>query len=77
MLLLSADFFQLTFKKKIFQEHYQSVKPFGSRSRPTEYVGPDLGPSCLQRLSADDKSPLASKELLSFFLVIKDFWGQP
>ena len=22
-------------------------------------VGPDLGPNCLQRLSADDKSPLA------------------
>ena len=23
-------------------------------------VGPDLGPNCLQRLSADDKSPLAA-----------------
>ena len=23
-----------------------------------EFVGPDLGPNCLQRLSADDKSPL-------------------
>ena len=38
-------FSKLTFKK-IFQEQYQSVK----RS-----VGPDLGPNCLQRLSADDK----------------------
>ena len=27
------------------------------------YVGPDLGPNCLQRLSADDKWPLARKEL--------------
>ena len=27
------------------------------------FVGPDLGPSCLQRSSADDKSPLAKKEL--------------
>ena len=26
-------------------------------------VGPDLGPNCLQRLSADDNSPLARKEL--------------
>ena len=28
-------------------------------------VGPDLGPNCLQRLSADDRSPLAWKELMS------------
>ena len=27
-------------------------------------VGPDLGPNCLQRLSADDKSLLSSKELM-------------
>ena len=26
-------------------------------------VGPDLGPNCLQKLSADDKSLLARKEL--------------
>ena len=26
-------------------------------------VGPDLGPNCLLRLSADDKLPLARKEL--------------
>ena len=25
-------------------------------------VGPDLGPNCLQTLSADNKSPLAKKE---------------
>ena len=35
--LSSADFL-----KKIFQEHYQSVKRFGTRS-----VGLDLGPHCL------------------------------
>ena len=27
------------------------------------FVGPDLGPNCLQRLSADDKLPLAGIEL--------------
>ena len=26
------------------------------------FVGPDLGPNCLQMLAADDKSPLAGKE---------------
>ena len=38
LLLSSADFFQnKLFKKKIFQEHYKSVKWFGSRSGPTFY----------------------------------------
>ena len=44
------SFFQISFYQKIFQEHYQSVKQFGTK------VGPDLGPNSLQRLSADDKS---------------------
>ena len=39
------NFSKLTFFKKFFQEYHQSV------------VGPDLGPNCLQSLSADDKSP--------------------
>ena len=46
----SANFFQINFFKKLFQEHYQTFKQFGSKS------GPDLGPSCLQMLSADNKS---------------------
>ena len=40
----------MIFFKKFIQEYYQRVKQFGSRS------GPDVGPNCLQRLSADDKS---------------------
>ena len=28
------------------------------------FVGPDLGPNCLQRLSADEKSLLAEEELM-------------
>ena len=48
----SADFFQ-----KIILENtcYQIVKQFGHS------VGPNLGPNCLQRLSADEKLPLARK----------------
>ena len=29
-------------------------------------VRPDMGPGCLQRLSADDKSPMAGKELMQY-----------
>ena len=51
----------LTFSKLSFskncEDHYQSIKQFGPRSGPTFCsVGPDLGPNCLQRLSADDES---------------------
>ena len=42
-------FFKIILFEKFFQEHYQSDERFGSRS------GPDLGPNCFQRLSADDK----------------------
>ena len=37
-------FFKIDFFKKFFQEYYQSGK---------HSVGPDLGPNCLQRLSAE------------------------
>ena len=46
--LSSADFFQINFFEKMFQEYQQGVKQFGSRSGPT-FVGLDLGPNCLQR----------------------------
>ena len=57
MLLLSVDFFsKSTFSKKVFQEHYQSVKQFGSRSGSIFFCA-DLGqPNCLQRISADCRS---------------------
>ena len=35
-------FFKINFFEKLFQEYHQSD------------VGPDLGPDCLQKLSADD-----------------------
>ena len=55
--LLSAVFFKIKIFEKFFQENIIRV----SRSGPTfggpdQNVGPDLGPNCLQRLSADDTS---------------------
>ena len=38
------------------------------------FVGPDLGPNCLQRLSADNKSPLAGIELNTEQLLDTTFW---
>ena len=47
MLLLSSDdFFQNDLFQKFFQERYQSIKWFGSKSGPT---------LCLQMLSSADK----------------------
>ena len=42
------------FSKKIIQEHYLSG--VSNRDKDPHSVGPDLGPNCLQRLSADNKS---------------------
>ena len=49
-------FFKInSFNRKI-QGYRQSVKQFGPDEGPTTFVGPDLGPKSLQRLSADDTS---------------------
>ena len=40
------------------------------------FVGPDLGPNCLQMLSADNKSR-SSKELNTKQLVDTTFWLKP
>ena len=52
----SADFFQnYFFRKKSFRNTIRvsnSLDPDQAR----RFVGPDLGPKCLQRLSADDTS---------------------
>ena len=62
MLLLS------TFQKNCFRNTIKmsnSLDPDQDR----HFVGPDLGPSCLQRLSADFKmSPLTRKELPAVFV---------
>ena len=40
--------FKINFLEKFFQDYHQNVKQFD----PDQDVGPDLGPNCLQRLSA-------------------------
>ena len=55
LFLLSGDFFKINCFKKVLHEYHQSVKQFGSGSG-RHFVGSDLGPNCLQRLSADYKS---------------------
>ena len=57
-------FFQNLLVRKFFQEHYQCVNQFGSRSGPI-FFRPGLGPNCLQRLSSYERlrSTLARKEL--------------
>ena len=52
LLLSSADFFQNYLFKKLFQKHYIRVSN-------SLHLNQDLGPNCLQRISAE----LARKEL--------------
>ena len=47
--------FKINFFKKFFQLHYQSVKRLDP-DQDQQNVGPDLGPNCLEKLSADIKS---------------------
>ena len=55
LLLSSADFFKINFFQKILSgtlSECQTVDP----DQDQNSVGPDLGPNCLQKLSADDLS---------------------
>ena len=60
-------FLKLTFSKKSFRN---TIKVSNSLDpdQAQHFVGPDLGPNCSQRLSADDKSPLVGKELIIQYL---------
>ena len=62
LLLLSADFSKLTLSQSSFVINI-SVSKCLHPDQDRHSVGPDLGPNCLQRLSADDKSLLTRKEL--------------
>ena len=50
-----AEFFRNQLFEKFFQEYRQSVNSFDS-DQTLCFVGPNLVPNCLQKLSADDKS---------------------
>ena len=64
ILLSSADFFSnITFSKILSRNYTIRVSNSLDTDQDRHSVCPDLGPNCLQRLSADDKSPPARKEL--------------
>ena len=48
-------FFKVNFFEKFFREYQQDVNSLDP-DQAQHFVGPDLGPNCLQRLSADDTS---------------------
>ena len=56
LLLSSADFFQIQFFKKNSIKNSIRVSNSLDPDQDQRSVGPYLGPNCLQRLSADDKS---------------------
>ena len=51
------------FQNGLFQKNLSRLANGLSPDQDRCSVGPDLGPNCLQRLSADDKSQLGMKEL--------------
>ena len=53
--LSSAHFFQNQLFEQLIQECHQSVNSL-DLDQARLFVGPDLGPNCLHRLSADDTS---------------------
>ena len=55
-LLSSAHFFKINFFKNSFRNTIR-VSNGLDPDQDRQNVGPDLGPKCLQRLSADDKIP--------------------
>ena len=63
--LLSADFFfqNQLFRKVIFQEYHQSIKNSMDPDQVRRFVGPDLGPNCLQNLSEND----ASRQIVNYY----------
>ena len=54
LLLSSADFLKINFFKNSFTNSIR-VSNNLDPDQDRQVVGPDLGPNCLQRLSADDK----------------------
>ena len=51
--------------QKIFQEYHDRVTDSLNSYQAQHFVGPDLCPNCLQRISADNRSCHLSKEVLN------------
>ena len=61
------NFFKINFSKNFFQIHYQSISNLDP-DQDRHLVGPDLGPNCLQRFSASQRTKdSARKERVKFF----------
>ena len=64
LLLSSADFF---FKVNIFKKSFRNTIRLSNGFDPDQdrhFVGTDLSPNCLQRLSADDQSRRVMTDLV-------------
>ena len=64
-LLWAAFFLKINYKKK---HHHQNVSSSLDPDQAQRNVGPDLGPNCLQRLSADDDED-APDEMITFKII--------
>ena len=66
----------LTHLKKNYEKVISGALSWTSNGLDPDQVrrsfGPDLGSKCLQMLSADDNSPLARKEFMSFWSFLSD-----
>ena len=58
-------FFKFNFFEKFFHEYHQSVKNLDP-DQAQHFVGPDLGPKCLQKLPADDTCKQRVKEKIDW-----------
>ena len=72
LLLSLVDLFiNILLFEQFFPKHRQSIKLF----KNPDFVSPYLGPKCLQRLSADDKSHLKELNILinynNYFHILK------
>ena len=61
-------FFQNQLFEKLFQEYHLSVKQIGP-DQAGHFVGPDHGPNCLHKLSADDTRSLFTVKSISLFIL--------
>ena len=61
LLLSSVNFFQMKFKKKSKWNTIRVLNCLGPDQDQCS-VSPNLGPNCLQRLSADDKKLLLARK---------------